>query len=212
MSIPGLSCPPDRRTIFSISMSRRTMIIGAGAAMIGATIPVYRGYAATDPASTPSRDGSVLDVLVPNIRPEIAIENTHTDERVDVTYYDRTLGYDHDALEQINWIFRDWRRDEEKATDPRLLWGLSAIAQASQQEGHSGVIRLNSGFRTPETNASLNGAVPNSLHIEARAADLTLEGIPVQQVSNYAEWLEVGGVGHYPNSFTHVDTGRRRRW
>ncbi|CAN0588617.1 unnamed protein product, partial [Laminaria digitata] len=71
-------------------------------------------------------------------------------------------------------------------------------------------------YRSTKTNNLLRsrggGAARNSLHIKAKAIDFSLPGIPVGAVSQYASWLELGGVGHYPGSFTHIDTGSIRSW
>ncbi|MYH34569.1 MAG: DUF882 domain-containing protein [Gammaproteobacteria bacterium] len=55
------------------------------------------------------------------------------------------------------------------------------------------------------------GAARNSLHLEAKAADISLEGIRPSIVAAAARRTGLGGVGRYPG-FVHVDSGRPRHW
>ena len=166
-------------------------------------------------ADAPLRPTSRLDQLVAAIRPELRMYNANTDERMSSRFYGST-GYDVVEIRRINWFMRDWREAEMKQVDVRLLWALAAIRQAAMKDGHDGEIRFLSGYRSRKTNNLLRrlgyGAAEDSLHISARANDFSLPGIPVWQVAEYARWLEVGGVGHYPGSFVHIDSGTVRHW
>ena len=78
-------------------------------------------------------------------------------------------------------------------------------------------ITINSGYRTPEYNASVGGAT-NSQHLYARAADITVSGYTPQQVYDTIESLisqgkmKQGGLGLY-TTFVHYDVrGNRQRW
>lgn len=188
--------------------SRRNFLLGAGAAGFG--LP---GLAA---ASSTAKPSSRLDRLVRDIRPELEIINAHTKEHLRLRYYSVT-GYDPDAVEKLNWIMRDWRQKETIQMDARLFWALSAIRMAAMKDGHSGVMYLLSGYRSKKTNAMLSkrleGVAWNSLHIKGMAADITMEGVKIKSLADYAEWLQIGGVGSYNRSnFIHIDSGRERRW
>ena len=53
----------------------------------------------------------------------------------------------------------------------------------------------------------------HSLHIEGRALDIRLPGVPLAELRDAALSLAAGGVGFYEREqFVHVDTGRVRRW
>ena len=53
----------------------------------------------------------------------------------------------------------------------------------------------------------------NSLHMEGRAADFYIPGVPIKKLQKSALALSAGGVGMYSNSnFIHVDTGMVRNW
>lgn len=167
-------------------------------------------------ARATQRPESRLDALTPAITPALDLRNVHTNERLTTRYHGPT-GYDMEAIRQINWVMRDHRAREATQMDVRLLWALSAITMAAQQEGYHGPILLLSGYRTQATNQMLRSrgirAARNSFHLSGQAADIRLQGIPSIHVSHYARWLEVGGVGHYGRSnFTHIDSGGYRRW
>lgn len=72
-------------------------------------------------------------------------------------------------------------------------------------------VSLNCGYRCPKHNKEVGGAA-QSMHMEGKAADVTvatLTPLAVQAVA--AKTKDVGGIGHYSN-FTHVDIGPKRTW
>lgn len=79
-------------------------------------------------------------------------------------------------------------------------------------------IHINSGYRTPEYNATLSGAATSSQHLCGKAADITARGFTPLQIRDKIEELIAagrmmqGGLGLY-NSFVHYDVrGNRSRW
>lgn len=72
-------------------------------------------------------------------------------------------------------------------------------------------IEVNSGFRTHAYNEKIGGA-DESRHLWGMAGDLDVKGVQPEQVAQYAESRDVGGLGRY-RTFTHVDVqGKNRRW
>ena len=79
-------------------------------------------------------------------------------------------------------------------------------------------------YISPAATATLPGASKNSQHIQGRAADFWVEGVPVATVAAYAEKLLPGrgGIGRYPKDaahptrktgWVHVDTRpNKSRW
>lgn len=116
-----------------------------------------------------------------------------------------------------------WRdvKDHDQAVwiDQRLLDRLSGIqVEMSRQRSEEVPLLLTSGYRTPERNATLEGAATNSLHCRGCAADFTGQGFTPRATADLIEasasWGATwgsGGLGRYPD-FTHIDTGDRRRW
>lgn len=90
---------------------------------------------------------------------------------------------------------------DDVIVDERLLHLLENI------RNHIGKpVRINSGYRSPEYNARLKNASPRSQHCNGKAADIWVEGVTPQQISEIAECYlgSSGGIGIYKN-FTHVD-------
>lgn len=74
-----------------------------------------------------------------------------------------------------------------------------------------------SGFRSPASNRMLTestaGVAKHSLHMEGKAIDIRLPGVPLADLRRAAISLKGGGVGYYPESnFVHLDVGRVRTW
>ena len=195
-------------------MSRRRFLTAAAACSL---LPALPAAATTGPdLPAPMRENSVLDRLIPVIVPELNFINGNTKEELRTRFF-RDDHYDPEAIRQLNWLMRDWRQADGPQIDVRLFWALAAIGNAAMKEGHSGQITFLSGYRTRKTNDYLRrqgyAAAENSYHLKARAVDFRLEGIPMDTVATYADYLEVGGLGRYRRSnFVHIDSGPVRSW
>lgn len=142
--------------------------------------------------------------------------NTHTGERLKAAY---SFGgeYDPEALKEINFILRDFRANEVKPIDPRLLDLLHELGGTLETDSPFHII---SGYRSPHTNALLRtrggagtGVASGSLHMVGKAIDIRIPGVKLDHLRAAARSLKLGGVGYYPASnFVHVDTGRVRFW
>jgi len=193
-------------------LGRRELLRGAGAvALLPLLGACSAGYEALP---SPWRTGSNLDRVVPAIDSYLDVTNAHTQDRVALRFMEGGTVKTR-AARRLDYVFRDWRQNEDPEIDPRVYMGLAAISHFARQQGHPGQITLLSGFRTQRTNQMLqrtgHGASSNSYHLRRRAADIRLEGIPPEQVAVWADWLQVGGTGRYAN-FTHIDSGPTRGW
>lgn len=188
-----------------------------GAIGAGLSIPLLSGCGGRnyERLPPPTRANTRLDYYFPRGDAYLNIVNAHTDERVAVRFMNDGRE-SRRALRKLDWVFRDWREGEAPDIDRRIYWSLAALSNSARREGHSGQITLLSGFRTPQTTRHLQsrgvGAATKSYHMRRRAADIRFEGIPPQHVADMAEWLQVGGVGRYGSSFTHIDSGPIRTW
>ena len=118
------------------------------------------------------------------------------------------------GVNALSWLFRDWRdRDQGLLIDIRLFDLLATVqTMLSLVEGRPCEIVLNSGYRTPERNRTIEGAAANSQHIHGRAADVVVPGLSHAAVRDAAELAGTPGLGRYPG-FTHLDVGPAgRRW
>ena len=145
----------------------------------------------------------------------ITLRHVHTDEDLTVTYK-KNGKYDDEALKKINWIMRDWRKNQDIKMDPQaidMLW------EVYQDVGAKEPIHIICGYRSPGTNNMLRrrskGVARNSQHTVGKAIDFYIPGVPLETLRASALRLQGGGVGYYPTSgspFVHLDDGNVRHW
>ena len=143
------------------------------------------------------------------------IQHMHTHETATITY--KSGGqFTRDGLDKLNWMLRDWRRDEPIAMDPRLF---DVVWEATRATGNTGPIHVVSGYRSPTTNAMLrqrsNLVAKNSQHMLGKAMDFYLGDVTMDKVRDVGMRMQRGGVGYYPTSYTpfvHLDVGSVRHW
>jgi len=145
----------------------------------------------------------------------ISLHHVHTNEDLTITYK-RNGEYDDAALQKINWILRDWRKNQATKMDPQeidLLW------EVYRDVGGKEPINIICGYRSPETNAMLRrrskGVAKFSQHTLGKAIDFYIPGVPLDVLRAAAMKVQGGGVGYYPTSgspFVHVDVGNVRAW
>lgn len=145
----------------------------------------------------------------------IAFFNIHNKETIDLVYM-RNGKRLPEAMKQINWIMRDWRRNEATTMSPDLI---DLLWEIHTELGSREPIHIISGYRSQKTNNMLRnnvgGQAKKSRHILGMAADVHFPDVSVKRLRYSALIRERGGVGYYPTSaipFVHVDTGRVRHW
>lgn len=143
----------------------------------------------------------------------LSFEHTHTGEKLKLTYFERG-NYIKDALQEINYLLRDFRTDDIHPIDTALL---DQLFDLNQTLGLNKPFHIISGYRSPFTNAQLrkysHGVAEHSYHLQGRAIDIRIEGVSSKTVRNAALSMAQGGVGYYPrNNFVHLDTGEFRIW
>jgi uncharacterized protein YcbK (DUF882 family) len=144
----------------------------------------------------------------------LALDHTHTGERIDIAYASGSQ-YIPSALTTLNHFLRDHYTGDVGNIDPQLFDLLHSLQSQLRWRQPYQVI---SGYRCPTTNEHLRttrggGVASHSLHMEGKAIDIRLPGVPLAEVRDAALSLQAGGVGYYSREqFVHVDTGRVRRW
>jgi uncharacterized protein YcbK (DUF882 family) len=145
----------------------------------------------------------------------IAIHNIHTNETLTIEYK-RNGTYIPDAMEKINHVMRDWRRNETIKMDPALI---DLLWEVHNELGSQQPIDLICGYRSRGTNEMLRrtvgGQASESRHIMGKAADVQFPDVPLKRLRYAGLVHERGGVGYYPTSalpFVHLDTDRVRAW
>jgi uncharacterized protein YcbK (DUF882 family) len=150
---------------------------------------------------------------LPDVR-SLALDHTHTGEQLALVY---AVGeqYVSEALSTLNHFLRDHYSGDVGVIDPQLfdlLYRLKAELGARQS------FQVISGYRSHATNETLRttrggGVATHSLHMDGKAIDIRLPGVPLGELRDAALSMRAGGVGYYPQEqFVHVDTGRVRRW
>jgi len=144
----------------------------------------------------------------------LSLLNTHTGERLKEVVYWEQGSYIPDALHHLNHVLRDHRTNEVHSIDPMTLDLMAAISRKVDGKRPFEII---SGYRSPQTNKALRansrGVAKKSFHMQGKAVDLRLPGVPLRTVRKAALELRMGGVGYYPKSdFVHIDSGNVRSW
>lgn len=163
-------------------------------------VPVMRAADAKVPADTESY--------------RLRLYHLHTGEHLDVVY---RIGGQYLAapIAALDHFLRDHRSGVAKDYDIRefdLLRDLLVKLGRPDAE-----INIVCGYRTPGSNSYLRrngpGVALHSQHMEAKAIDIRIPGVPTAEVRDAALSLQRGGVGYYANfDFVHVDVGPVRRW
>lgn len=146
----------------------------------------------------------------------LSLANTHTGERIALVY---AAGVDYlpDALQRLNRFLRDHYSGEVGRMDPLLFDQLHRLRQQLGLAPDT-AFEVISGYRCEATNSRLRkagggGVATRSLHLQGRAIDVRLPGVPLAALRDAALALGAGGVGYYPaQQFVHLDTGAVRRW
>ncbi len=145
----------------------------------------------------------------------LTIYHTHTQESATITFK-RDGRYDRAALEQLNWLLRDWRVNEPIKMDPRLF---DTVWEAYRQVGSAQPIHIVSAYRSPGTNAMLRRrskmVAEYSQHMLGKAMDFFLPDVSIDRIREVGLQMQRGGVGWYPHAgtpFVHLDVGSVRMW
>lgn len=217
--LPGPGLPK------ACGLSRRQFLQGAASGLIlpnaalaqssSAGPRVFRpGDAATAPAAT-AAPALQLESIAQSFwdRPrELRLYRASTKESLRATYW-RNGQVDADGYWKICALLRDTRQNVMTTMDLGLLDILRGVIGYYEQWNWPHPIVINSGFRTKKTNDVLEGAARKSMHLQGRAADIYVPGIPIADLTRLAKYFQRGGVGFYPGSgFVHVDTGGVRSW
>lgn len=145
---------------------------------------------------------------------QLELEHTHTGESLSVVY---AIGnqFVPEALTTLNRFLRDHYSGEIGRIDPQLF---ELLFRTRRELGSDQPFQVISGYRCAATNSTLRdtrggGVARRSLHMEGKAIDIRIPGVPLADLRDAATAQQTGGVGFYPREkFVHIDTGRVRYW
>lgn len=159
----------------------------------------------------PSIEGLELDAFWRQPR-HLVLTSAATGERFNDVYW-RDGRLVADAYSALCWLLRDHRADASRQMSPGLLDILYAHNAWLRYYGITKPLVFTSAYRSPKTNAGIEGAALNSQHPRGTAADILVPGVRVEDAGRFARWLSGGGVGVYPvKGHLHVDSGPIRSW
>ncbi len=179
-------------------MKRRALLLGSVASA---------AFAAVADAAPAVRQGAGRRHRGPPAR-RVQLRHAHTGARFSGPYHD---GRTHDlaAMADLSLVLADSRTGAVRPFDPRAIDVLWAVGQKA---GAAGEFLIFSGYRTPETNALVDGA-GDSQHLRAAALDVHVPAERMEGFVDTALRLGLGGVGIYAGrGFVHLDSGPVRRW
>jgi uncharacterized protein YcbK (DUF882 family) len=145
---------------------------------------------------------------------DIHMNHLHTAERIGLVFA-VDEGYLDPALSQLNYFLRDHYSNDVGVMDPLLY---DVMYQIRRDLGVRRAFEIISGYRSPATNEHLRttrggGVAKRSLHMDGKAIDVRLPGVPLKELRDAAIAQQVGGVGYYSrDGFVHIDTGAVRAW
>jgi uncharacterized protein YcbK (DUF882 family) len=185
-------------------IDRRNLLLGIAAAGLASPVP---GLAETSSAACTWPPPKWRQSGFPSRR-WVNVLFVNTNERFKDIYVEDGI-YSKPQVEKFSQTVRDFRANEWKLMDPRLMDLLFVLHWRYCKDE----IRIFSGYRSEATNANIEGAAKNSQHIQARALDIHLENVNNDEVALDFRQIVYGGVGMYPGKeFTHMDMGALRRW
>ena len=186
---------PHRRQFLGRSLG------AAQIAMAGVLLPATgRAMTASAAAAEPAR--------------RLSFNHLHTLESTALVYA-RGDQYVPAALTHLNHFLRDHYSGEVGLMDPELY---NLLHRVRLELGSEQAFDVISGFRSAHTNETLRttrggGVAKRSLHMDGKAIDVRLPGVPLTDLRDAALSLKAGGVGFYAHdNFVHIDTGRVRSW
>ncbi|MBE7218697.1 MAG: YcbK family protein [Caulobacteraceae bacterium] len=205
-----------------MSLSRRTLLAGAGTLLAGASAQDHAFAKAFGAANAKIfADTRSFGGLRPSgqaafgahpVGPRSLWLQRTDGQEIMVRFRDET-SYDRAAIMQLSWFMRDLA-DHGHAVwmEPRLFDLLAGVQHGmSTVAGAPVPLVVTSGYRTPAHNARIETAARNSMHLYGYAADLYAPGYSPRALALAASFFAGGGIGLYDN-FTHLDVWKVRAW
>ena len=188
-------------------LSRRHLLQTAAGLLFGSGLPLGMDRAGVAAGAT-SPPGDPASASFPDRT--LWLHRVQTQEEGQILYFqDQTLVSDGYSL--LCYLLRDVRAEQVTHMDVKLIHLLFGMQAWMRSCGIRQPLRINSGYRTLDTNANTEGAAVHSRHLSGQAVDFSVAGIPSPVLAKLALKFNGGGVGVYP-TFVHVDTGPVRLW
>ncbi|MBT8765298.1 YcbK family protein [Metapseudomonas boanensis] len=189
-------------------VSRRQLLKALAAALL--LLATGSTFAATLTTTRRRRDWRAV---ILNRDRYLRLERPASGEKASFCYFRKGKGWDLTGYRQACRILRDVKYKATVKINPKLLDLLFLIQAWLRANRLPNRIIINSGYRTLQHNASLEGAARHSLHVRGMAADIRIPGVSVERLGKLVRAIGAGGVGFYSSKgFIHVDVGGIRTW
>lgn len=232
-AVTDLAFTRDRARLASASLDRTARIWAVKdgeplARLSGHTFQVNR--VAWDPQGSrlvsASGDGTLRIAPWPRLVPQnrapmgpmdpgaVILRRNTSGERAMVRLVDAGGKLTEEGLKALGHMMRSGPDDSVLPPDPELALLLFKVAEHFGRERE---IRVISGFRSPAYNKlrsrQSKQVGEKSAHMEGKAIDIRIEGVPTTTLRTYLKRQKAGGVGFYADSqFVHMDVMPHRYW
>jgi uncharacterized protein YcbK (DUF882 family) len=144
---------------------------------------------------------------------KIHIRNARTGQEARVDLINGDGSFNESGFDAIDQVFGFPTREKGEHVSPRLIFMLDHF---SDLFAPGRVINLESGYRSPEYNASLKDKGGNvartSQHLDGMALDFSIDGVDGKALWDLIRSRDCCGVGHYGGATVHLDSARPRFW
>lgn len=144
---------------------------------------------------------------------QIKIKNLHSGREVSASLLNPDGSLNEEGFTRIDEVFQFPTREKGEHISPRLIFMLDYF---SDRVAPGKVIKMESGYRSPDHNSGLRNAggnvAPTSLHMDGMALDFSIDGVKGKTLWELIKSKDCCGVGHYGGASVHLDAGRPRFW
>jgi len=143
----------------------------------------------------------------------ITIKNLHSGREAAVTLLNPDGSLNEEAFTRIDEVFQFPTHEKGEHISPRLIFMLDYFSDLAAP---GKVIKMESGYRSPDHNAGLRKAGGNvaqtSIHMDGMALDFRIDGVNGKELWELVKSKDCCGVGHYGGAGIHLDAARPRFW
>ncbi len=144
---------------------------------------------------------------------KIHIKNMHTGMEATATLVNPDGSLNEDGFAKIDEVFEFPTREKGEHISPRLLFMLDYF---SDLVAPGKLIKMESGYRSPDYNSTLRDAGGNvakaSIHMDGMALDFSIDGVSGKKLWEVIKNKNCCGIGHYGGTSVHLDAARPRFW
>jgi uncharacterized protein YcbK (DUF882 family) len=144
---------------------------------------------------------------------KLHIKNMHTGREASVYLITPDGSMNEEGFCRIDEVFEFPTKEMGEHISPRLLF---MLAYFSDLMAPGKMIKMESGYRSPDYNSTLRNAGGNvaktSIHMDGMALDFSIDGVNGKVLWNTIKDKNCCGIGHYGGTSVHLDAGKPRFW